>query len=375
MITLNNPFVPYGYKGPEYFCDREKETETIITALHNERSITLIAPRRMGKTGLIHHVFHHINQTQPDVKCFYIDIFPTKNLQQFVQALARAILGKLDSPTQNAMHKLTQFFGRFRPTITYDEITGIPTVSLDIAPNEERHTLESIFKYMQLSGVRCYVAIDEFQQIMQYNDTGIEALIRSYIQFLPNVYFIFAGSQHHVIEQMFAAANRPFFQSTQMMYLNPIDESNYFSFANNFFKKQDRQMPFNVFDRLYNTIHGITHYVQIVLNRIYQYNKQNINDNLINQVIEELTEEQTPVFQNYLDSMTENQALVAGAIAHEGTVDKPLSNTFITRYHLPSTSSVQAAIKNLENSQFIYQGPQGYYVYDYFFAQWLRNTI
>lgn len=134
-------------------------------------------------------------------------------------------------------------------------------------------------------------------------------------------------------------------------------------------------MPFNVFDRLYNTIHGITHYVQIVLNRIYQYNKQNINDNLINQVIEELTEEQTPVFQNYLDSMTENQALVAGAIAHEGTVDKPLSNTFITRYHLPSTSSVQAAIMNLENSQFIYQGPQGYYVYDYFFAQWLRNTI
>ena len=52
MKALNNPFVTYGYKGLEYFCDREQETKSIITALHNERNITLVAPRRMGKTGL-----------------------------------------------------------------------------------------------------------------------------------------------------------------------------------------------------------------------------------------------------------------------------------------------------------------------------------
>lgn len=31
MGILNNPFVIYGYKGAKYFCDREKETEKIIT--------------------------------------------------------------------------------------------------------------------------------------------------------------------------------------------------------------------------------------------------------------------------------------------------------------------------------------------------------
>ena len=51
MATLNNPFVVYGYKGTEYFCDRQKETEKMISTLHNERNITLVAPRRMGKTG------------------------------------------------------------------------------------------------------------------------------------------------------------------------------------------------------------------------------------------------------------------------------------------------------------------------------------
>ncbi|MBR6490627.1 MAG: ATP-binding protein [Muribaculaceae bacterium] len=375
MKTLNNPFVTYGYKGPEYFCDREKETKSIITALHNERNITLVAPRRMGKTGLIHHVFNQIEESQPDVRCFYVDIFPTKNLQQMVQAMARAILGKLDSQSQNAMRKVTQFFSRFRPTVTYDEITGVPTVSLDIAPNEERNTLKQIFEYMHQSGKRCYVAIDEFQQILQYSDTGIEALIRSYIQLLPNVYFIFAGSQHHVLEQMFSSVNRPFFQSSQMLHLGPLDEAKYREFANDFFAVQDREISTKLFHQLYDTMHGVTWYVHAVLNRVYQEADKSITQKLITHVISELVEEQSPVFQNYYNAMTANQAAVAVAVACEKKVEKPLSQDFISRYRLPSTSSVQTSLEKLESDQIIIRDSDGYRIYDNFFAQWLCDLV
>jgi AAA+ ATPase superfamily predicted ATPase len=53
----NNPFLISGYLSPEYFCDRENETETVTDAIRNRRHLTIFSPRRIGKTGLIQHVF------------------------------------------------------------------------------------------------------------------------------------------------------------------------------------------------------------------------------------------------------------------------------------------------------------------------------
>ena len=33
MIRLNNPFAVYGYKGPEYFCDRVAESKKSVQLL------------------------------------------------------------------------------------------------------------------------------------------------------------------------------------------------------------------------------------------------------------------------------------------------------------------------------------------------------
>lgn len=55
--------------------------------------------------------------------------------------------------------------------------------------------------------------------------------MHSYIQRLTSVHFIFSGSQRHVLENMFASASRPFYQSTQTMPLAEIPCVSYFSFA------------------------------------------------------------------------------------------------------------------------------------------------
>ncbi len=67
-----NPFYIRGYHGEEYFCDREAETQSIISAVKNQRSITLTSLRKMGKTGLILNVGEKLKGD--DFHLVYLDI-------------------------------------------------------------------------------------------------------------------------------------------------------------------------------------------------------------------------------------------------------------------------------------------------------------
>ena len=84
MNKLYNPFLLLGYAGHEYFCGRDTERKELISALRNGRNITLMSPRRMGKTGLIKDTFYQIGKENKNAVCLYMDIFATKSLGDFV---------------------------------------------------------------------------------------------------------------------------------------------------------------------------------------------------------------------------------------------------------------------------------------------------
>ena len=374
MVKLNNPFVVYGYKGPEYFCDRVAESNKVSSTLRNERNVTLVSPRRMGKTGLIHHVFNKLELEDNDCKCFYIDIFATKNVEQFVQTLGAAVLGKLDNFSQSALRKIQDFFSAWRPTITFDPLSGVPSVTLDIKPSEGNESLKQIFEYMKMSGKRCYVAIDEFQQIQKYPDVGLEALLRSYIQFLPNVYFIFSGSHQHMMEEMFLSANRPFFQSSMVMSLNSIDFDEYCRFANKMLERQGRSISSDVFKKIYDFAGGITWYIQAVLHGIYEHPDHIIDQTLVDVVVKELIAEQSDTFQSYSAWLTDNQLCLLKAIARDKSVKSPFAQSFIQSHHLPATSSIKTALRSLEDKMLVSRTPkEGYQISDKLFAIWLQH--
>ena len=101
-----NPFVLKGYAGPSYFCDRENDTKTLINAIENQQDITLYAYRRLGKSALIHHVFHHLNKKY---NCIYTDLWGTFSLQGFTKELANSILKSDLLSKKSFSKKLTDF--------------------------------------------------------------------------------------------------------------------------------------------------------------------------------------------------------------------------------------------------------------------------
>lgn len=335
MERLNNPFVIYGYKGAEYFCDRQKETETIMRALHNERNVALISPRRIGKTGLIHHAFAQITNEHPDIRCFYMDINATRNLQQFVELFAK-------------------------------------TFSITVSNDQKEESLKHVLDYLKDSDKRIYVAIDEFQQISEYPEKNVEALLRSHIQFIPNVVFVFAGSKQHIMAEMFTSAKRPFYQSSQMLSLSPIDKKVYCEFANNLMEKKCMKLSEDVFGYVYDVVDGQTWYVQHILNRLYDIGGE-IDIRLVNDTIMTSVMEQEVAFLNYYESLTYNQSQLLLAIARDKAVESVLSQDFIHRHSLPASSSVSLALKALIEREFVYKYNGKFIIYDRFFAIWLRN--
>lgn len=348
-MTPKNPFLISGYYSPEYFCDREQETKKIMNALYNGRNITLIAPRRIGKTGLIHHTFYCLKDQSPEIITLYLDLFPTQTLGQFVSLFASKVLGKLDSA---------------------------PKVSVDISPSEEVASLKEIFEYLASSDKRCYIAIDEFQQITEYPEKGVEALLRSYIQFLPNVNFIFAGSKQHVMQEMFTSAKKPFYQSTQLLTLDTINRETYADFAIRHFENQNLKLSRKVFNVVYDRFDGQTWYIQNILNRIYGnacFYNNDITADVVDIALNEILSEMNYFYATLINTYTIGQVSLLKAIAKEGCVSEIMSGDFINKYNLRASSSVQGALKKLLDHELVYRSANGYVVYDRFMCEWLRR--
>lgn len=372
---INNPFLISGYESPEYFCDREKETEKLMETLRNGRNITLTSPRRLGKTGLIKHVFHLLSRQDPKTAAIYIDLYPTESLHDFTQAFSSAVLGQLDSSPVKVLKQIASLFKGLRPSLTVDQVTGQPKVGLDIAAGTEAGTLEQVFSYLKQTGKTCYIAFDEFQQITRYPEQNVEALLRSYIQDLHNVHFIFSGSQAHMLGEMFLSPKRPFYQSTSEITIGTIDEEAYFDFAAAFFKGQGRDLPKEVFHQVYDLYEGYTWYIQMVLNRLYAKAGRPLDETLVQESIRDILRENEFYYQHLLQVYPKGQVKLVKAIAKEKKVKEITAGAFISKYGLTATSSVKSALSRMLDEEIIYRSPDGYLVYDRFFGQWLDATF
>lgn len=366
-----NPFPITSYISPEYFCNRNKETKRLLSAINNQRNITLISLRRMGKTGLIHHLFDKLNK-EKDISVFYIDIMPTTNLNDFINKLGETILSKL-STRSSAVQRFLRLFSNLRPSITYDTVTGQPSVEFKIAKGQiGNQSIEQLFKYMQNHNKRIVVAIDEFQQILNYPEKNIEALLRANIQQLQNVNFIFSGSQKHLLLSMFSDHGKPFYQSTETILLDRINKNEYGDFINTKFEQKNKKIEYNTIINGIDWADTHTFYVQYLFNKLYGVNRKIISDKLLNTVTREILIEEEVNYYNYRTLLTVHQFGLLIAIAKEHGLEQPTSKSFLNKHNLNTPSSIQRSLKALIDKEMIYEEKGIYKIYDVFFGHWLE---
>ena len=228
---------------------------------------------------------------------------------------------------------------------------------------------------MSQSRREIYIAIDEFQQIANYPESGTEAMLRSHIQFATNVHFIFAGSKYRLMAEMFGSPQRPFFQSTEMMDLQPLDRDVYYAFASRFFEKKRGSLDRDTFMELYDRFEGHTWYIQSVLNRLYDSCLHVRGIKEVNRETVNLVESRSPQYESLAQFLSSNQFNLLKAIAIEGIVKEPTGARFIREHNMASASIVQSALRALVEKEIVYRTPRGYIVYDRFMSIWLARTF
>ena len=348
MKLLNNPFVIGKYVSKDYFCDREKESEQLVHHIVNGRHVTIMSERRLGKTGLVEHVF--ANCLPEDYETFLIDIYTCKNLREMVYMLANEVFKKI-AKRQLLLERLLRIVRSLKTTLTYDAVMGVPQLGLSLGEIQQPEvTLDEIFHYLETSEKVCVVAIDEFQKIASFEEGNIEALLRTKIQHLKKTQFIFAGSEHHLMEGIFSDPGRPFYNSVVFMQLLPIDKGEYVRFCQHLFSLYGKTVSETLVERLYDCFQGITWYLQLSMNEAFTMAERGgrVEDEAYEQILNHMVDSKRFTFEDRFASLTEKQKTVLLAIATEyPNVLNPTSRDFISRYNLKTASSVQTAIKGL----------------------------
>lgn len=375
MARIKNPFVVTGKIEREYFCDRVVESKAIQKAINNGNNLVLISPRRMGKTGLVRYCYD-FEFEKDEYYTFFIDILHTTSLQEFTYLLGRKIYETVLPKSKKMMtafiHTLKSISGQFG----FDPISNTPTFDLSLGDIiRPELTLEEIFYYLEHADRPCIVTFDEFQQIAKYPEKNVEALLRTHIQNMSNCQFIFAGSEYHIMQEMFISAAHPFYNSADILELKPIEEEVYADFVTTWMQRYDRSIESDMIHLVYQLFRGNTYGMQKTFNEVFALMSDGevCTKEVITESINNIVDSKEPLFQELLSTIPEKQKPLLYAIAADGEVEKPTSAAFIKRHKLSSASAVQYAAKQLISSGVITKLHGKYSLNEQFFDIWINR--
>lgn len=374
---MTNPFVvTERYVGPEYFCDRETETAELLSNIVNGRNTVLISLRRMGKSGLVSHLYNK-EEIRRGYECFFLDIYDTTSIDDFVLLFSKEVVSRLQSQGMKFIEKFISIVNSMRVSFGSDPVTGQPSieVSLQEIKNPVK-TLEQIFSFLESSSQPCVVTIDEFQQIADYKEGKKHiAALRTLVQSCVKTRFIFSGSNRRMMSKLFNSPSEPFFMSSSPIMLEPINKEKYVEFVSAHFGEADKPITTESIEYVYERFDGHTWFIQYVFNRLYEMSGKDTpaTKELADEAVSYILSLFSPMFKEIFVRMSEKQRALLVAISKERKVTAPTGEEFISKYSLRSASAVQGAMRPLIEDETIAFNNGLYFITNRFFSLWLSR--
>lgn len=375
------PVNPFKFGDPvegDYYLPRPDLENFVSQFLNNRIHVVLIGPRRFGKTSFLLNLLKKFNTNANSY--LFIDIFNITSHKDFLHQLLRALKNR--EGWMDSLKSTFKSFTHFRPKMStqVDVKTGNPSLDLTldsvISEKDTKEIIQDVLSSLSKFDKGLILAIDEFQKITEIDDGGwLEATLRTHMQQLRNVSFIFTGSRRSVIYDMLNNPSRPLYKFCQSIEF-PSFGDEFTDWVLKRFLNVGITCDRDAIQHLRKLVQDTPNYVQMVCFHLVALGKNKITIEEINNALKTVAQQNAYAYQTLQNSLTHIQQRTLRLAAKEGKQIFAKEN--LSKYEISSGAALSSAIRTLKDKGILDEegAGRGTVIFDDpLFAIWLRTSF
>ena len=357
--------------GGKWYCSRPFLERELRRFLSSGQNVVIQGERRMGKTSLIHETVRGMRGW----RLVYVDLLNIRSVGDFGK---RVLSGVRDASGDDSLfRKALRLLPMLRPVVNYDPMTGGVGYSLDLKASADPHAIEEIVSFLaaQTRRGKVVVVFDEFQDVLNLPDVQtVLALLRSKIQFQPDVPYVFTGSVRNVMADLFDNPDSAFYKSAVSLCVGEIDRGDFSVFLRNRFADCRKNVPPEVVDQIMTEVDNIPGDVQELCEGVCDATggRRNVSADDIGEALKIVYAREGDKFESFTSKLTPVQFKMLVALALHGGVNVQ-SVSFLSAAGIGNAASARRALGRLEDLRYIYRYRGEWKFNSAFFKSWLRR--
>lgn len=373
---MKEPFVFGKAVRGEYFTDRKEETFKLVNNFKYGVNTIIISPRRYGKTSLVKHAI--ANCKDKDLKIVFIDIFASRNPEEFCRMFADAVIKQTSSKIEEWADITKKFLSNLAPKIS---ISADPMneISLSFGVKPDAMDMENILdlpeKIAKNKKCKIVVCIDEFQQIGEYPDSlYFQRKLRSHWQHHEHTSYCLFGSKKHMMKELFEKSNFPFYKFGDLFYLDKIAEDDWVEYITSRFRSANKEIREAVARDICRLTDNYSSYVQQLSWLLWIRFEEGNQEEILQKAFNEMLAHSSVLFEQITQNLTAYQMNFLRAII-DGVSSDFSKKEILEKYDLGTAGNI-AKLKNaLIKKEIIDYSNGRYFIADPILKVWLSHRL
>jgi len=372
----NKPFIFGVAAFGENFTDRAAETARLLANFQHGINTILISPRRWGKTSLVQKV-RSLAQTE-NVTTVYLDIFSCRNETDFYREFTAAVLKQTSSKFQEWMEYAKEFLSGISPRFTLGSNPDTDysiSIDFDSKSKSVEEVLQLPEKIAQKKGIRLVICIDEFQQLSAFSDSlTFQKKLRAVWQNQKLVSYCLFGSKKHLMNELFEKKSLPFYKFGDLVPLGKITTDHWVRYIKERFESTGKEISNTLAEKVCLTVENHSSYVQQLAWLLWIYTETIATEELFNTAINDLIDQNTPLYQKETEELTSYQLNFIKALV-DGIQQDFTSQRVLQTYKLGTSANITIMRKALLKKELIDVESKRISLTDPVFKLWFKRNF